>query len=95
MTRKGAMMQKFFVVSGYGDFNEFSNCWECELVGTFDNLLAGRKFAEKHYDALIDECLASVNSHWFKSIFVQVLDSSEFTKLGLGLEKNIQIEKGK
>jgi hypothetical protein len=28
---------------------------------------------------LIDECLKGCNAHWYKSIFVQVLDSDEFS----------------
>jgi len=71
-------MNKWFVVSGFGDSSEFSNCWDCELNASFNDLDKAIKFSQIHYDVLIDECLKGCNAHWYKSIFVQVLDSDEF-----------------
>ena len=69
----------FYVVSGFGDSDELTECWGCELVRTFSDSELANEFSEVHYDKLIDECLRGCNHEWYKSIFVHVLDSEEFS----------------
>jgi hypothetical protein len=71
--------KSFYVVSGFGDSDELSECWDCELVRTFADLEEASSFSEVHYDKLVHECVRGVNRGWYKSIFVRVLDSGEFS----------------
>jgi len=75
--------RKYFVMSGFGDSGSPDSCWDCEVVKVFANEKDAVRFSETHYDFMIDEILKTCNAHWYKSIFVQVVDAvevSEFVK---------------
>jgi hypothetical protein len=71
---------KHYVLSGFGDSDCPAACWDCELVKVFTDKKLAVKFSEKHYDNLIDEIMSTVNSHWYKSVFVVVVDRGALRK---------------
>lgn len=78
--------ERFFVVSGFGDSCLPATCWDCKLVKEFFEKSDAVRFAEEHYDFLTDEIMTTCNAHWYKSIFVQVVDAVKVFELVKGVK---------
>lgn len=76
-------MGNHYVVSGFGASDSPAARWNCELVKVFASEVDAIRFAEKHYEYLLDEIMTTCNAHWFKSIFVEVVGASKVGRFGL------------
>jgi len=78
--------RKYFVMSGFGDSGSPDSCWDCEVVKVFADEKDAVRFSETHYDFMVDEILKTCNAHWYKSIFVQVVDAVEVSEFVKGVK---------